>query len=95
MVVDLRKDSSTHGTWIAQELSAANRKKMYIPKGCAHGFQTLTDDCEVLYMMSEFYAPEYYSGVRWDDPLLKIVWPEATRRIISERDRHWPLLQSL
>jgi dTDP-4-dehydrorhamnose 3,5-epimerase len=62
---------------------------LFIPEGFAHGFQTLTDETEVFYQMSQFYAPEYGRGVRWDDPAFKISWP-AGRRIISERDRCLP-----
>lgn len=95
VVVDLRKGSSTYGQWIAETLTEENKKKIYIPKGCAHGFQTLADNSEILYLMSAFYTPEYYTGVRWDDPLLHIVWPAAEIRIISEQDRNWPLLLPL
>lgn len=92
VVVDLRNSSSTYGKWIAEELTEENKKKIYIPKGCAHGFQTLADNSEILYFMSAFYTKGYYGGVRWNDPLLNIKWPEAETRIISEQDRNWPLL---
>jgi dTDP-4-dehydrorhamnose 3,5-epimerase len=71
------------------ELSATNRKMLYVPQGCAHGFQTLVDATEVVYSISEFYAPEAARGVRYDDPVLGIVWP-LTVTAISERDLAWP-----
>ena len=92
VVVDLRKDSETYGQWIAEELSEENKKKIYIPEGCAHGFQTLVDNSERLYLMSEFYSSKHCDGLRWDDPSLKITWPIQDSVVISEKDRQWPLL---
>ena len=89
VIVDLRPDSPTYCKWIAAELTEANRHQLYIPPGFAHGFQTLIDDCEVFYQMSAFYAPECSSGVRWDDPALKIEWPQPVT-VISARDRSYP-----
>jgi dTDP-4-dehydrorhamnose 3,5-epimerase len=86
VAVDLRPDSPTFKRWAAVELSEDNRKALYIPAGCAHGFQTLVDNTEVHYQMSEFYHPESARGVRWDDPAFAIVWPETQNRIISKRD---------
>lgn len=86
VIVDLRPDSDTFLQWIAVELSADNRKALYIPKGFAHGFQTLEANTEVYYQMSEFYAPEYARGFRWNDPSFKIKWPESVNAI-SERDQ--------
>ena len=93
VVVDLRKDSLTYGEWIAVELSEENKKMFFVPKGFAHGFQTLTDNCEMQYFMSEFYSPEHASGVRWDDPFLNIKWP-IENPILSERDKNWSLIKS-
>jgi dTDP-4-dehydrorhamnose 3,5-epimerase len=90
VVLDLRAQSPTFKRWHGVELSAANRRALYIPEGVAHGFQTLTDDSELLYLMSEFYEPAAARGVRWDDPAFKIAWPLADGRI-SERDRSFPL----
>ncbi len=93
VVLDLRPDSDSYRKWTAVELSAENRKAVYVPKGCAHGFQTLTDDSEVLYMMSEVFSPEHAAGVLWNDPAFEINWPVASI-IISDRDRvypHWVL----
>jgi len=89
VAVDLRPDSQTYGQWHAEELSVTNQKLFLIPKGFAHGFQTLTDNCELQYLMSEFFSPEHASGVLYDDPLFKINWPiEVT--VISEKDKSWP-----
>lgn len=86
VIIDLRPDSKTYCHWISAELSAENRKMIYIPQGFAHGFQTLVDHTEVFYQMSDFFAPEYARAVRWNDPQFKINWPEA-ERIISEKDQ--------
>ena len=89
VIIDLRSDSPTFMQYTAVVLTADNHKALYVPEGLAHGFQTLTDATEVLYQMSEFYAPECSRGVRWDDPAFAIDWPDAPR-IISERDRSYP-----
>ena len=86
VIVDLRLESPTFSQWLAVELTAENRLMLFIPKGFAHGFQTLTDASEVFYQMSAFYAPECARGVRWDDPAFEISWP-AANPIMSERDR--------
>ncbi len=91
VAVDLREGSQTRCAWHGVELSAENRRAFYIPAGLAHGFQTLTDDCEVLYQMGSPYVAEAARGVRWDDPAFAIEWPPCdTERIISERDRDLP-----
>ncbi|MDX6657769.1 MAG: dTDP-4-dehydrorhamnose 3,5-epimerase [Solirubrobacteraceae bacterium] len=91
VAVDLRPQSPSYCRWHAVELTAGNRLGYYIPAGMAHGFQTLSEDCEVTYMMGEVYAPAAASGVRWDDPAFGIDWPEpAGERIIAERDRSYP-----
>lgn len=92
VIVDLRKDSPTARKWHAVELSAENRRALYIPAGFAHGFQTLADDTEVFYQMSEFYYSELARGVRWDDRTLAIRWP-IEQAIISSRDRAFPTLE--
>jgi dTDP-4-dehydrorhamnose 3,5-epimerase len=89
VVVDLRPSSATFLRWISVELTAENRRALYIPGWCAHGFQTLTDDAEVLYLMTEFYAPELARGVRWNDPVFGVEWPIADPRL-SERDATYP-----
>jgi dTDP-4-dehydrorhamnose 3,5-epimerase len=89
VALDLRPQSTTFRKWHAVELTMDNRRAFYLPEGVAHGFQTLTDDCEVLYQMGRAYVPEAARGVRWDDPLFAIEWPSLPSgdRIISERDR--------
>lgn len=91
VIIDLRPDSDTFKQWIAEELSAKNQKMLYIPEGFAHGFQTLENDSEVFYQMSEFYHPECARGVRWDDPTFRIIWPPDNKRIISTRDLDYSL----
>lgn len=88
VIVDLRPESITFRKWIAVELSALNRKMLFIPKGFAHGFQTLVDNTEVFYQMSEYYASEHAQGLRWDDPTIGIWWPPVTKRLVSERDQN-------
>ena len=75
-------------------MTAQNRRTLYVPGGFAHGFQCLTDNCEVFYQMSEFYLAELARGLRWDDPAVGIRWPLA-EQTLSERDRNLPLLADL
>ena len=86
VIIDLRPKSATFMQWVGVELSALNRKMLYIPEGFAHGFQTLEDDTEVFYQMSEFYFPEFATGVRWNDPHFNIEWPGDVR-IIAPKDQ--------
>ncbi|OGN32509.1 MAG: dTDP-4-dehydrorhamnose 3,5-epimerase [Candidatus Yanofskybacteria bacterium RIFCSPLOWO2_02_FULL_43_10b] len=90
-VIDLRPQSKTYRQWLTMELSDKNKKMILIPKNFAHGFQILTDQCEVQYFMSEFYSPEHASGLRWNDPAFNIPWPLKVSNI-SEKDQNWPLL---
>lgn len=90
VVVDLRRQSPTFKQWFSLELTGDNRRMLYIPKGCAHGFQTLEDNTEVFYQMSEFHHPEFACGIRWNDPLFGIQWPSGVQAILSERDLRWP-----
>lgn len=85
VVVDLRRNSPTFKKWDSHELSADNYKMVYIPKGVAHGFQTLVNDTILFYQMSEYYMHKYYRGIRWDDPTFNIKWPLKISEI-SERD---------
>ena len=85
VIVDLRPDSPTYCRWQSFELSEDNYRALYIPEGFAHGFQTLEDKTDVLYQMSEYYAPDCARGVRFDDPAFGIKWP-VEHRIISEKD---------
>lgn len=86
VALDLRTDSATFKRWVACELTSGSRCALYVPQGCAHGFQTLTDDAEVFYQISAFYRPESARGVRWNDPSFGIAWPPADRRVVSLRD---------
>lgn len=89
VVLDLRPDSPSFRRWAAFELTGENRRMVYIPKGVAHGFQTLADASEVSYQISEFYASGHGCGVRWDDPAFAIEWP-LPDPILSVRDRSYP-----
>ena len=91
VAIDLRRDSATYGQWVAAELTEENKKMLLMPKGFAHGFQTLTDNCQTQYLMSEFYSPQQAGGVRWDDPFFNIKWP-IKNPILSEKDKNWPLI---
>jgi dTDP-4-dehydrorhamnose 3,5-epimerase len=89
VIVDLRPHSETFCRWIGVELSADSRRALYVPRGFAHGFQTLTDGTEVFYMISAQHVPESADGVRWNDPAFGIAWPlEPTE--MSDRDGNWP-----
>lgn len=90
VAVDLRAGSPTFKQWVAVDLSAENGRALYIPDGCAHGFQTRADASEVFYQISTPYVPEAGRGARWDDPAFAIDWPDVGARIISARDRAYP-----
>lgn len=90
VALDLRRDSSAYLKWFAVELSAENRKALYVPEGCAHGFQTLCDETEVVYHISEFYHPQSAQGVRCDDLVFSIHWPDVEAMKLSDRDRGYP-----
>ena len=89
VIIDLRPESPTFRQWRGFELSADRRDQLYIPKGFAHGFQTLTDGAQVNYLISEFYAPEAAAGFRPDDPAFNIAWPLPVSEI-AEKDLAWP-----
>jgi len=90
VIIDLRPTSPTYMQWEAFELTADNYKMLYVPKGFANGFQTLEDNVEILYHVSQFYSPMSERGVRWNDPQFGIKWPDVPLRTISEKDRNWP-----
>lgn len=90
VAVDLRRDSPTFKRWVGITLDAENCRMAYLPAGIAHGYQTLTDDAEVLYTVSARYSPEHARGVRWNDPAFGIEWPLDVPPIINERDRTYP-----
>lgn len=89
-VIDLRQDSPTYKKTFTAELSHDNHQMLYIPEGCAHGYQSLQDDTEVVYQISAPYVRQAAWGIRWNDPVFKIPWPEVPERIISQRDKAWP-----
>jgi dTDP-4-dehydrorhamnose 3,5-epimerase len=89
VIIDLRADSPTFCQWQGFELTAENRRQLYVPEGFAHGFQTLSGDTQVGYLISAFYAPQASGGVRYDDPAFAIDWPLPVSAI-SEKDRAWP-----
>ena|SRR2546422_79565 len=94
VVIDLRNESATFKKWVAVELTAQNRLMLYVPVGFAHGFQTLKDETEIFYQMSEVYAPEYAEGVRWNDPAFQVEWL-AQVEVISARDNQYPDFEGL
>jgi dTDP-4-dehydrorhamnose 3,5-epimerase len=93
VIIDLRQDSATFLQWFGTELSAANKKMLYIPGGFAHGFQTLTHDCELIYHHSEYYTQGAEGGIKFNDPAVNINWPFAVTQL-SERDNNHPLLNN-
>jgi len=89
VILDLRCDSATYRCWCALELTADNRRTLYIPTGMAHGFETLSDNSEVFYQISQYYDPDCARGVRWNDSAFDITWPLAPV-VISDKDRSYP-----
>ena len=89
VIVDMRTESPTFGQWTSTELTDANRRMLYIPKGFAHGYQTLTDDAETYYHVSAPYSAAHASGIRWNDRRLGIAWPLPVT-VLSPRDNEWP-----
>jgi dTDP-4-dehydrorhamnose 3,5-epimerase len=92
VVLDLRPAAPSYGKWYGTELTAENGRMLYLPEGCAHGYQTLADDTEMHYMTSAYYTPSAVRGVRFDDPAFRIKWP-LTPTVVSEQDRRWPLVK--
>ena len=91
VIVDIRPDSPTFLQWYSVELSASNRLMMFMPSGFAHGFQSLTADCELLYCHSSYYTPGHEGAIKYDDPMLNIAWPLKVTKI-SDRDLNHPFL---
>jgi len=89
VIIDLRPASPTYTQWIGVELTAESYKMLYVPENFAHGFQTIEDNTEVTYQVSQFYTPGSESGIRWDDPLFRIDWPIDVQ-VISDKDKNWP-----
>ena len=94
VAVDLRPNSPSFGEWCSAELTAENGRMLYVPQHCAHGFQSIEENSEVMYLTSAFYAPESCRGARFDDPGFGIRWPLSVSAI-SEQDRSWPLMEGL
>lgn len=90
VIIDLQPASITYKQWISVELAEDNYKMLYVPKGFAHGYQTMTDNAEIFYHVSQFYSSGAERGVRFDDPSFNIEWPTTDERMISEKDRSWP-----
>ena len=91
-IIDLRPDSPTYKKWFGVELTAANYKMLYVPEKFGHGFQTLADDTEVTYQVSQFYTPGAEKGIRWDDPAIGIDWPIPVM-VMSAKDKSWPIYE--
>ena len=94
VIIDLRKNSNSYKEWIGIELNGKDYKMLYIPEGFAHGFQTLEDDTDVFYQISQLYMPEYSQGIRWDDPLFAIKWP-LKPKIMSKKDSDYELFKDV
>lgn len=90
VIIDLRKDSGSFGRWFGTELTADTPRLFHVPKGTAHGYLSLADDSEILYMVSQFYTPGAERGIRWDDPAFDIQWPMTDNLMVSDKDRMWP-----
>jgi dTDP-4-dehydrorhamnose 3,5-epimerase len=91
VAVDLRRGSPTYGAWVGVTLSAEDKRMVYVPPWCAHGFCVLSPEAEILYKATEEYAPDLEGGLMWNDPALQIDWP-VKDPVLSERDRRWPAL---
>jgi dTDP-4-dehydrorhamnose 3,5-epimerase len=94
VIIDLNPDSPTYGQHIGVELTADNRRALYVPEMFAHGYQALTDAAEVVYQVGEFYTPGYERGIRYDDPTFNIQWPIPVS-VISEKDEAWPKFEAV
>jgi dTDP-4-dehydrorhamnose 3,5-epimerase len=92
VVIDIRRESPSFGQWHGIELSATNSRMLFVPKHCAHGYETLEDNTEILYMTSGYYTSNAVRGVRFDDPAFGIRWPHVPT-VVSEQDRNWPLFK--
>ncbi len=95
VAVDVRPGSATYARWVAAELTAEGGEQLFVPRGFAHGYCTLTDDCELLYKVDGLYAPQTEGGVIWNDPDLAIAWPLDGDPVLSDKDRLLPRLTDL
>jgi dTDP-4-dehydrorhamnose 3,5-epimerase len=89
VIADVRRESETFGKWLGVHLKGEEKKLLYIPRGVAHGYETLTENCKVQYMVSEFYSPDKEVGFKWDDPFFKIDWP-IPPTFVSDKDSNLP-----
>jgi dTDP-4-dehydrorhamnose 3,5-epimerase len=87
VALDVRRSSATYGQWVGEELSAENKRMMWIPEGFAHGFLVVSDSADVLYKATDFYAPRFERSILWNDPALAIPWPLGGEPLLSEKDR--------
>ncbi len=90
VIIDLRPNSSTYLEWLGVNLTENNKKMLYVPEGCAHGYQSLEDNSVSFYSVSQYYSPESVRGIRWNDPLFDIKWPINNYLKISKQDQQWP-----
>jgi dTDP-4-dehydrorhamnose 3,5-epimerase len=90
VIIDLRPKSPTFLEWAGFELTADNRKMLYVPESFAQGYQALVDDTEVFYQVSQFYSPDFEQGIRYDDPAFGIEWPVTNNLLVSDKDTCWP-----
>ena len=90
VIIDLRPKSPTYLQWAGFELTADNRKMLYVPENFANGYQALSDNAEVIYLVSQFYSPDSEKGIRYDDPAFNIKWPQKDDMVVSEKDKCWP-----
>lgn len=94
VAVDLRKSSSTFGQWVGEKLSAENKKMLWVPEGCGHGFLVLSKSAEIVYRTTDFYAPQYERSIIWNDPDLNISWPLTGNPQLSEKDANGSLFRN-
>jgi dTDP-4-dehydrorhamnose 3,5-epimerase len=90
VIIDLRPKSETYKQWIGIELNEEQKNMLYVPEGFAHAYQVLEDNTEVCYLVSQFYSPGSEKGIRWNDPLFKVIWPIQENLLISDKDQAWP-----
>lgn len=93
VAVDIRESSESFGQWVGEYLSAENKRQLWVPAGFAHGFCVCSDYAEVLYKTTDYYAPEFERSILWNDPVLKIDWPEGIKPILSDKDLAGALFQ--
>ena len=95
VAVDIRPGSPSYGLWVGAELTAEGGEQLFVPRGFAHGYCTLTEGTELFYKVDGQYAPQLEGGLAWDDPDLAIPWPIAGEPVLSDKDRRWPGLKAL